>query len=191
MPSIEGMRKLLLPKTARQTSETPSPTSAGGVVLAAAPLLDHDDQKQRSHREINAGGIKGDDAAQQRTGHAARHPIHLVEQRSEEVVAVLVDTLWHIAAAHDGIRLVRQGENQVRFGRAGIFIALQHRNAVKQVPGVDHQGHQRRRDQRGTARKSKRKDLAVVVRCFFRFYILNYFPNTQGVCNCLQSLINS
>lgn len=29
MPSIEGMRKLLLPKTARQTSETPSPTSAG------------------------------------------------------------------------------------------------------------------------------------------------------------------
>ena len=35
MPSMEGIRKLLLPKIKRQTSETPSPTSAGVWSLLA------------------------------------------------------------------------------------------------------------------------------------------------------------
>ena len=91
MPSMDGIRKLLLPKMTRQISETPSPTSA--AVLAGAPLLHHDHKEQRGHRKVDACGIKGDDAAQQRAGHAARHPINLVEQRSKQIVTVSVHAL--------------------------------------------------------------------------------------------------
>ena len=112
------------------------PHQRGGVVLAGAPLLHHDHKEQRGHRKVDACGIKGDDAAQQRAGHAARHPINLVEQRSKQIVTVLVHALGHIAAAYYRIRLVGEGKNQVRLCCAGVFIALQHRNTVKQVAGT-------------------------------------------------------
>ena len=134
------------------------------MVAAGLPLLGHNDEEQRGHRKVDARRVKRQHTAQQCTRHAARDPVKLVQQRHPEIVFFPVHALGHAAAAHDGIGLIGQRKNQVRLGRAGVFIAFQHRNSVKQMPRVDHQCHDRRRDQRRAARQQVNCDILHTAR---------------------------
>ena len=125
----------------------------GTVIFGAQPLLYEDGYKQGSEDEFDA--LKID--LQQRTGRSpqggAAYPPDVVKERHPETVAVAPDTFRKGGTAGEGIGFIGEGKDHVRLFGTGPLVGIHHGDAVKQMPGVDHQSGQGGGDQSGTSGK--------------------------------------
>ena len=115
------------------------------------PLLREGSNKKGCHGELNTFSGKGQYRAQKAADHTAAHPVALVEKGDQKPVAVCRPFNRHLPVAEQGVGLICQGKDHIGLVFAGIFIALDHGDAVEKVPGIDHKGRQCRGQHRGTA----------------------------------------
>ena len=83
-----------------------------------------------------------DEAAQHAAQCGAGHPVKLVEQRDEEIEPPPVDPLRDLGGAIDAEGLIAHAIDEVGLFPAQSLKFIQHGNAVKKVPRLDHQRHQ-------------------------------------------------
>ena len=120
------------------------------MVLGGEPLLHKNgDEKGRQHK-VDALEADGDQRPGETAQHRACHPVDLVEKGYQQAVAVPVRVVVHLLPGDQGVGLVRQGEDQIGLG-PGALVAIHHGDAVKEVPGVDHQAGQCGDQQAGSA----------------------------------------
>ena len=112
------------------------------MVLFLQPLLQKDNYKHRRHHKIQPLGIEMDEAAQHAAQCGAGHPVKLVEQRDEEIEPPPVDPLRDLGGAIDAEGLIAHAIDEVGLFPAQSLKFIQHGNAVKKVPRLDHQRHQ-------------------------------------------------
>ena len=118
------------------------------MAFGGPPLVHKNDHEQRGHGKVDAGQIKGQHAAQRRAGHAARHPVALVQRRDPQPRPVGVELLRDLHAALERVGLVRKRKDHVGLGPAHLPEGVQKGQPVKQMPAVDRKGGQRHRGQR-------------------------------------------
>ena len=105
------------------------------MVPGAAPLVHEYRDEEGCQGKVDALGGEGQDPAQDGAQGGTGHPITLIEQAHQKIIPLGVRP-----GAVEGVGLVRQGEDQVWLAPAGVAVFVDHGNAVKEVPGVDHQG---------------------------------------------------
>ena len=123
----------------------------GGVVVGAEPLLHKNGDEQGGEDEFDALVIDGDQRSCQGAKYRACHPVDLVEEGDQEAVAVVADPFGGLTPGNQGISFVRQGKNKVGLLLSGTLVGSHHGDAVKQVPGIDHQSGQRGGEKSRTA----------------------------------------
>ena len=107
-----------------------------GAVLD--PLAQQDHDEHRRHHKVEAGGVKGDQPAEEGADQRPGDPIHLVEEGNGEIGLVLVDPVGNRRRVDDGEGLVAGG---VDLGGRRIIkkkIGAEERDPVEQVARPDH-----------------------------------------------------
>jgi len=127
------------------------------VLFFLLPLVEEDDHEHGRHDEIDALSAEGQDSAEGRAHGRAGDPVDLVQQGDEEHEPALIHALGRLCRTGDGKGLVAHGEDHVGAAQAVAAVALQHGQAVKKMPCLDHQRHQKGRHRRKAAQKQRRQ----------------------------------
>ena len=112
----------------------------GAVVFIAEPLLHEHSNEQRSQNKLHTLKADGQGAAGNVADDAAGDPVAVVEKRDQKAVPVAADALRRLILGYQRIGFVGKGKDHIGLFPAGIFVGVDERNAVKDVPGVDQQG---------------------------------------------------
>lgn len=107
-----------------------------GAVLD--PLAEENHDEHRRHHKVEAGGVKGDQPAEEGADQRPGDPIHLVEKGDGEVGLVLVDPVGNRRRVDDGEGLVAGGVDQVKLLRPHVPVGAEERDPVEQVARADH-----------------------------------------------------
>ena len=115
---------------------------AGGPVLPLLPLLQKQHHEQRRQGEIQTRGVEGQEAAQQAAQGRGGYPVAVIQQGYPEVEVLPRHALRRLQGGDQGKGLVAEDVDQERANLAQALVFIQHTDAVKNVPGVHHNGQQ-------------------------------------------------
>ena len=143
-----------IPSEQRQTECRGGYADDGGlVVIGAEPLLHENGDEQGSQGKVDALEVERQHRAGDTAYHGADDPVDLIEEGHQKAVAVAADTVGHLVLGDQGVGLVGEGEDHVGLFLAGALVGIYHRDAVKQMPGIDQQGGHSSGKKPGTAGK--------------------------------------
>ena len=108
-------------------------------------LLQEDDHEHSGHHKVQTLGIKGNVRANNAAQGGGNDPIALVQQGNEEIEPASVHPFGNGGGAVDGEGFVAQAEDEVEPLPAQPLVLVQHGDAIKEVPRLDHQGHEKGR----------------------------------------------
>ena len=111
------------------------------------PLAQQDHDEHRRHHKVEAGGVKGDQPAEEGADQRPGDPIHLIEKRNGEIGLVLVDPVGNRRRVDDRKSLVAGRVDQIKLLRPHVPVGAEERDPVEQVarPNHDRRRKSRRR----------------------------------------------
>lgn len=109
--------KLLGPKISRQTMAETKASHAGQAVIRAKYLLYQDNDEKGGQRKINACGVEGKHAPNQRTDDAQDNPIGDGQKRRQHIRPFFIDIRLEMMRTVEGIIFIRQGIDEKIFPR--------------------------------------------------------------------------
>lgn len=113
------------------------------MLFRAEPLLHKNRDKESGQSEFHALVVDGQKCAGEDSKQSSADPIDVVKEGDPETVTAVAETFRDLILGNKRVGFIGQTENQICFAYADMPIAIQHRNAVKQMPCVDHQRRQR------------------------------------------------
>ena len=102
------------------------------------PLAQQDHDEHRRHHKVEAGGVKGDQPAEEGADQRPGDPIHLIEKRNGEIGLVLVDPVGNRRRVDDRKSLVAGRVDQIKLLRPHVPVGAEERDPVEQVARPDH-----------------------------------------------------
>ena len=140
-------------------AEDPHPP--GGPVLRLLPLLQEQHHEQRRQSKVQARSVKGEETPQQAAQCCARNPVEVVQQGEPEVEVPPGHAFRRLQSGHQGKRLVAQHVDQKRPNLSQALVFVQQAQPVEHVPGIDHDGQQKRLH--GVKSRSQQRDGQVAI----------------------------
>ena len=122
------------------------------MVLGAQPLLNEDGDEQGGQCKIDAGEVQRE-ISQQGADSGAQHPVALVKQGYQKIVADAVDPVREYRAGDQRIGFIGQCENQIGLFLPRLLVGIHHGQPIEEMPRVDHQRGQRGGSQTGATRQ--------------------------------------
>ena len=110
----------------------------GAMVFGAEPLFHENGDEQGGQSKIDAFKIDGQYASGQTSQHSTGNPVKVVERGYQQTVT----QIRLLLPGYQGIGLVGKSKDQIRLFLSGTLVGIDHGNAVKQMPGIDHKGSQ-------------------------------------------------
>ena len=122
------------------------PDERGKMILVGYPLAQKHRDKQRCQGKVDPLKVERQHRSRQGAQCRSGDPVEMVQQRQPETVG----EASLLSGTNQGIGLVRQSEDQIGFAPSGVPVAVQHGDAVKEMPGVDKQRGERRGEDPGS-----------------------------------------
>lgn len=109
------------------------------LVVSPFHLLDEDDDKQGSQRKVDAGGIEGNERADEGTKDTQYYPVEDGHDCSQHISPFFVDIIGKIMGAMEGIILICQRIDEKIFPEAEGTEFLDEGQAVEDMAAVQQQ----------------------------------------------------
>lgn len=135
--------EVVRPENDQAEKRRPQPDEGRPVILRFHPPVQVNNHKKGGHGKIDAGSIKGQERPGNTFKQRSAYPVKAVENCDENLEPPLVHTLRWLHGAVDGKGLIAHSEDQEKLLSPGSPVFIQHRNAVEEMPCIDHQGQKK------------------------------------------------
>ena len=112
--------------------------------LLLQPLFQENHHEHGSHDKIQPFCAEGNQRSENSSQSSPENPVKVIQQRHKKHEPSPVHILRNLCRIVDGKSLITHAENQINLFQSRPPEPVQHGDAVKQVPGVDHQRHGQR-----------------------------------------------
>src|SRR5699024_8765238 len=108
------------------------------------PLFQENYHKHGGHDKVKSLCVEMYQRSEDTSQRRAEEPVKMVQQRHKKHEPASVHVVRYISGIVDGKTFVAHAKNQVYFLPSDSPEFFQHGYAVKQVAGIDHEGHGQR-----------------------------------------------